>query len=288
MFWYSLTIGPYQQHRPPDSDASTVAARTEDAKAMAKQKLKETQEAQEDQNSEGGIKRKNADESLGESSTRPKLPRGSQSFELLKTQVGEPASGSGDRDGANTGMTAVKAKAQPPKPKETTPASEVPALKEELAATPKTTQTAKAVQECLNRASTQELCESAKAGTAAPAVQPPPSTPTPCASPTSAAPTLATPPSATPTPSSAKAPAASPPEVKESKEPEKVDGAGKAKTGTKPADESSDSEDSQELLQKEELAKAKRAAHARYMRFSRSLSSTLVIDDLPQRSLKVG
>ena len=186
---------------------------------MAKQKLKEVRE---DQNSEGGIKRKNADEGLEESSTRPKLPRGSQSFELLKTQSGEAASGSGDRDGANTGMTAVKAKAQPPKAKETTPASEVPALKEELAATPKTAQTAKAVQECLNRASTQELCESAKAGTAAPAVQPPPSTPTPCASPTSAAPTLATPPSATPTPSSAKAPAASPPEVRESKSVKKL------------------------------------------------------------------
>ena len=41
-------------------------------------------------------------------------------------------------------------------------------------------------------------------------------------------------------------------------------------------DDSSDSEDSEEARKKEEAARVKREAHARYMRFSRSLSSILI------------
>ena len=208
----------------PDSDATTVPAKTPDAKRMAADSFAAAQDQ--------------AQPAAMTHSNRPKLKREIQSQNMLTEPAPEDQDSKSKRlrrmDGHQLkqspstehmsapkqapAATAVKAKAAPPPT----------APKEE------TSPQAKAVAECLGRSSTQDM-ESTQG---------------------------------------------EPKETGKDTEPKetgkdmKVCGKVAGDPGNPPDPDDSSSEDSDEFRKKEALLKAKREAHARYMRFSRSLTST--------------
>ena len=200
----------------PDSDASTVPAKTEDAKRMAIEKTREAKARELQVTPPCRVKT----QELEELSSKPKLTKEIQSKPVLEPEASKVA-------------TAVKAKAAPP------------VVKEEAKGSLETSQ---AVQDCLRRPSTTEL--------------------------------------------SSPAPPSPPKRIEKKPEKEKTkESKDTAKTKEKsagseptpvasappgPPDSDSESSDSEEDRKKEAQAKAKREAHARYMRFSRSLTSSLV------------
>lgn len=254
----------------PDSDATTIPASTPDAKAMAAQG---TQEARAEQREEKPEK---------PTDPKGKLDRKIQSQPVLEPD-GEKAVKKVKKEKNNTDgekvATAVKAKAVPPKTESSGSAD-----------------TARAVQDCLRRPSTKDIV--------------PPETPRQT-QPKNTSSCPSQPEKAKKNPGPAEKTKDDTKDTKQgdTKEKEKDElkdkdekkkkkdkpevvkvspggsnGGGPAPAGKKPpsppgspdhSDDEDSSEDSEER-KKDELARVKREAHARYMRFSRSLRSRLV------------
>ena len=189
------TASPLHSIHVPGSDGTTVGARTEDAKALARCNLK------------------HADSSAEKTPEEPKDPA-----PILNRAVkSEPVL---EQTEAAAVATAAKAKPTPPKrepPDETSQSSPEHHLR------------AKAVQDSLKRSSTNDIANQSADAKKESAVKQPKA--------------------------AKKAP----------EDPDRPD----------PDDPDSSSEDSAEMRKKEEQIKKKKAIHARYMRFSRSLTSYL-------------
>ena len=176
-------------------------------------------------------------QSAGDEASKPKLSRGIQSKQILGTDTeAKPVV-----TPPTTKSTAVKAKAAPKQ-----------SVKEETetASGPNTPQT-QAVRECLRRQSTEKLCT--------------PGCPSP-------APSTST---STATPSSGENASGLVAQKGTPKQATKKTDQGQPPHDEDP-DDSSDDDDDDEYKRLARIAKAKREAHARYMRFSRSLNSSLV------------
>ena len=226
-----------------DSDATAVPASTPVAKRLAAQGTQEVREHDAKNTSEP-----RQQEPL--ESEKPKLKTDLQSRELLKEET----------------------KPEQPPQQRATPLIKKSETEEKLETSPSASQLAPAVtamsqsvQNCLARASTADL-----AGMS-PGTGPEPVKGTPV--PTQPAPTETMPPPKTPEPKAKVAPepkakVAPEPSTQVVPEPSKLGN----KTQEKEASESEE-EDEEEQKRKERLLIAKKEAHARYMRFSRSFSS---------------
>ena len=216
-----------------------MPATTPEAKAMALSKLGTAPAPQESQPAEG--------------SKQPQLSREIQSKEVLKT-TDAPATEKPDSS-KTSGYEAPKAKTTAVEAKSAPPAERVAPKSEAPESPVVNTPSSQAIQECLARSNTAEIMEAQieNAGKKAlPAVAP---------EPTSA------PESKTKDKGEGK-----PKDTGERKDATAVTN---PPTGEGQGESDSESESSEELRRKEERVRVKKEAHARYMRFSRSLTSTL-------------
>lgn len=220
----------------PDSDASTVPASAEEVQNIAKQRYEAAKKDQEALTTPMNKKIKKSPSAVDDEASQPKLSRAIQSKQVLGADT--EAKSQVTHPAAKS--TAVKAKAAPTKPvKDET----------ESATAPNTPQT-QAIRECLRRKSTDNFHSTP--GRPSPA----PSTPTSTATPNSganAAGVIAQ--QGTPT--------------------QQTENTQKSQQPDDAQEESSDT-DEEEIARLARVAKAKREARARYMRFSRSLTSSLV------------
>ena len=219
----------------PDSDATTVPAtdeqlkqRREEVRMVARPKVKQSKSAEELQVS------------------CPRLDRHKQSKHLLgeETAVKQPPAAK---------PTAVKAK---PAPKENPSHTEEAPTKDEHKGNQSDPRVAKAVQECLTRASTADLSGKTPKRTPSTGTSPSPSTET------------------VPTPK----PQTTSANLSGSKS--KVGSTSTCPTNGSQSSDTEDEVDEEEMAKQEAKVRAKKQAHARYMRFSRSLTSSLMSSEL--------